>query len=177
LGALREAHVLADPEERARAMRERLDAAAKAAGGALIEDDFLVHENLSLVEEPHVVAGGYDEEFLELPERVILEVAKGHQRYFGVRAAGGRILPRYLAVVNTALAPENVRLGNDRVMRARLADARFFYRTDLEHPLAERRQKLSGIVFQKRLGTVLGKAERIERLARELGLMLQLPEA
>jgi len=80
LDVLRQAHVLADPEERARVMRERLDAAARAAGGALIEDDFLVHENLSLVEEPHVVAGGYDDEFLQLPERVILEVAKGHQR-------------------------------------------------------------------------------------------------
>ena len=177
LDVLRAAHVLADPAERARIMRERLDAAAKAAGGHLIEDDFLVHENLSLVEEPHVITGGYGDEFLELPERVILEVAKGHQRYFGIRAADGTLLPRYLSVVNTALAPDNIRRGNDRVMRARLADARFFYREDLKHPLAFRRQKLAGIVFQKRLGTVLGKAERIERLARELGLLLQLPEA
>ena len=177
LDVLRAAHVLADPAERARIMRERLDAAAKAAGGHLIEDDFLVHENLSLVEEPHVITGGYGDEFLELPERVILEVAKGHQRYFGIRAADGTLLPRYLSVVNTALAPDNIRRGNDRVMRARLADARFFYREDLKHPLADRRQKLAGIVFQKRLGTVLGKAERIERLARELGLLLQLPEA
>jgi glycyl-tRNA synthetase beta chain len=177
LDALRAEHVLADPEERASVMRERLAAAAKAAGGALIEDEFLVHENLSLVEEPHVITGGYEEEFLELPERVILEVAKGHQRYFGVRSADGRLLPRYLSVVNTAAAPENIRRGNDNVMRARLADARFFYREDLKHPLASRRDKLAGIVFQKRLGTVLGKAERVERLAREIGLLLQLPEA
>ncbi len=102
LDALRAAHVLADPEERARVMRERLAHAAKAAGGALIEDDFLVHENLSLVEDPHIITGGYGDEFLELPEQVILEVAKGHQRYFGVRAADGRLLPRYLSVVNTA---------------------------------------------------------------------------
>jgi glycyl-tRNA synthetase beta chain len=177
LDALREAHVLADPEERAEVMRKRLSDAAQAAGGALIQDDFLVQENLSLVEEPHVITGGYGDEFLELPERVILEVAKGHQRYFGVRGEGGRLLPCYLSVVNTAVAPDNIRRGNDRVMRARLADARFFFREDLKHPLAERRGKLSGIVFQKRLGTVLGKAERIERLARELGLLLQLPEA
>jgi glycyl-tRNA synthetase beta chain len=176
LDVLRKAHVLADPEERARVMRERLDAAARAAGGHLIEDEFLVHENLSLVEEPHVITGGYEAEFLELPERVILEVAKGHQRYFGVRSADGRLLPRYLAVVNTAENPESVRRGNDRVMRARLADARFFYREDLKHPLASSRQKLGGIVFQKRLGTMLAKAERIERLARELGLLLMLPE-
>ncbi|APR84650.1 Glycyl-tRNA synthetase beta chain [Minicystis rosea] len=177
LDELRAAHVIADPEERARLMRERLEAAAKDAGGKLIEDDFLVGENLSLVEEPQVVVGGFETEYLELPERVILEVAKGHQRYFGARAPDGRLLPKYLSVVNTALAPENIRRGNDRAMRARLADARFFYRTDLETPLADRRQKLAGIVFQKRLGTVLGKAERIERLARELGLLLMLPEA
>src|SRR4029077_6530645 len=98
----RAAHVLADPEERARVMRERLDAAAKSAGGALIEDDFLVHENLRLVEEPQVIVGGYEPEFLELPERVILEVAKGHQRYFGIRSDGGKLLPRYLSGGHTA---------------------------------------------------------------------------
>jgi len=131
LDVLRRARVLAAPDERERVMRERLLDGAHAAGGRLIEDDFLVHENLSMVEEPHVITGGYDEEFLELPERVILEVAKGHQRYFGVRAPDGRLLPKYLAVVNTAEHEENIRRGNDRVMRARLADARFFYREDL----------------------------------------------
>lgn len=175
--ALRGAHVLVDPEERARVMKERLLSAAKNAGGTLIEDDFLIGENLSLVEEPHVIIGGYADEFLELPERVILEVAKGHQRYFGVRGPDGKLLPKYLSVVNTAEKPENIRRGNDRTMRARLSDARFFYTEDLKIPLAERRTKLAGIVFQKRLGTVLGKAERVERLARELGLLLQLPEA
>jgi glycyl-tRNA synthetase beta chain len=128
------------------------------------------------VEEPHVIVGGYADEFLELPERVILAVAKGHQRYFGVRGTDGQLLPRYLSVVNTAVVPENIRRGNDRVMRARLADARFFYREDVAVPLADRRQKLKGIVFQKRLGTMLGKAMRIERLAREIGLLLSLPE-
>jgi glycyl-tRNA synthetase beta chain len=142
----------------------------------LIEDDFLIHENLSLVEEPHVIVGGYEKEFLALPERVILEVAKGHQRYFGLRSPDGSLMPNYLAVVNTAENPANIRLGNDRVMRARLADARFFYNEDMKTPLASRREKLSGIVFQKRLGTVLAKAERIERLAREIGLLLMLPE-
>lgn len=177
IGALRAAHVLVDPIERLAVMRERLDAAAREAGGAIIEDDFLMQENLSLVEEPHVVVGGFGEEFLELPERVILEVAKGHQRYFGLRdPSTGALLPRYLTVVNTAEVPANIRRGNDRVMRARLADARFFFREDLKVPLAQRREKLSGVVFQKRLGTMLTKAERIERLARELGLMLMLPE-
>ena len=174
--SLRAAHVIVDPEERARLMRERLLEAAAKTNGALIEDDFLVGENLSLVEEPHVVVGSFAEDYLALPERVILEVAKGHQRYFGVRSADGKLLPRYLSVVNTAENVANIQSGNDRVMRARLADAKFFYGEDMKIPLAERRAKLDGIVFQKRLGTMLAKAERIERLARELGLLLQLPE-
>jgi len=174
--ALHGAHVIVDLDTRAKLLRARLEAAAREAGGTLIEDDFLAHENLSLVEEPHVIVGGYEEEFLVLPEQVILEVAKGHQRYFGVRSADGKLLPKYLAVVNTAENPANIRRGHDGAMRARLSDARFFYREDLRHPLAERREKLGGIVFQKRLGTMLQKAERVERLARELGLLLMLPE-
>ncbi len=172
LAAMRGAHVLVDPAERRQALASALQEGARAAGGALIEDDFLMGENASLVEEPHVIVGTFAEEFLELPARVILEVAKGHQRYFGVRDAAGQLLPRYLAVVNTALEPQNVARGNDRVMRARLADARFFYAEDGRVPLASRREKLGGIVFQKRLGTVLEKVDRIERLVRLVGARL-----
>ena len=173
---MREVHVLVDPQERRAVLAKALLAAANAANGVLIEDEFLMGENLSLVEEPHVVTGTFAEEFLELPERVILEVAKGHQRYFGMRDAAGKLMPKYLTVVNTALEPEIIAKGNDRVMRARLADARFFYKTDLDVPLASRREKLSGVVFQKRLGSVLEKATRVERLATEIGLLLGLPE-
>lgn len=174
--ALREAHVLADPVERRSVMGVRLHEAAQHLGGALIADDFLMQENLSLVEEPHIITGSFEGEFLELPEQVILAVARGHQRYFCVRGKDGKLLPNYLAVVNTAEHPQNIRRGNDRVMRARLSDARFFYQEDLKIPLADRRAKLSGIVFQKRLGSMLSRAVRIEKLARELGLLLQLPE-
>lgn len=172
LETMRDQHVLVDPAERREALVAAVARAAKQAGGDLIEDEFLVGENLSLVEEPHVVVGSFDPSFLELPERVILEVAKGHQRYFGVRGADGRLLPRYLAVVNTALEPELIVKGNDRVMRARLADAQFFYREDLKVPLADKRDKLAGVVFQKRLGSVLEKSDRVERLALELGQAL-----
>ncbi len=174
---LRQARVLVDPDERRTTMLARLHQAAKAAGGALIEDEFLVEENLSLVEDPQVVAGSFEREFLELPEDVILAVARGHQRYFGVRGADGKLLPRYLAVVNTAEAPELIVKGNDRVMRARLSDARFFHREDLKKSLASRRADLAGIVFQNKLGSVLGKSERIEKLARALGELLGRPAA
>lgn len=176
VATLREAHVLVEIAERRSAMVERLREAAAAAGGVLIEDGFLVEENLSLVEQPQIVTGGFDDEFLKLPERVILDVAKGHQRYFGVRDAKGKLMPKYLAVVNTAEKPENVRRGNDRVMRARLADAKFFYETDLATPLADRRGKLEGVVFHKRLGSVADKVRRIERLVPLLGAELELAD-
>jgi glycyl-tRNA synthetase beta chain len=175
-GALRAAHVLVDVEERTRTMLDRLHAAARELGGELIPDPFLVDENVSLVEEPHVVVGGFDPSFLALPERVILEVAKGHQRYFGVRAKDGSLLPKYLAVVNTAENRDNVRRGNDRVMRARLSDAKFFYDEDLKTPLGKRRAALDGIVFHKRLGTIGDKVRRTERLVGELGALLGLGE-
>ncbi|HMR12046.1 MAG TPA: glycine--tRNA ligase subunit beta, partial [Polyangiaceae bacterium] len=175
--ALRERHVLVRMEERAAAMQQRLSKAASEAGGQLIEAAFLVGENASLVEEPQVVVGGFDQEFLALPERVILDVAKGHQRYFGVRRADGGLMAKYLAVVNTAKNPANIRRGNDRVMRARLADAKFFYDEDLKIPLASRREKLDAVVFHKRLGSIGDKVARMARLVDELGKQLSLPAA
>jgi glycyl-tRNA synthetase beta chain len=172
--ALRKRHVLVDAEERKLVMVERLTAAAQAAGGTLIEDAFLVEENASLVEEPHVVVGSFDPAFLALPERVILDVAKGHQRYFGMRDSAGSLMPKYLAVVGTALNPDNVRRGNDRVMRARLADANFFYDEDRKVPLAERRNALDTVVFHKQLGSVGDKVRRLERLVGLLGPLLGL---
>jgi glycyl-tRNA synthetase beta chain len=173
LRRLREAHVFADPEERAKIMKERLVAAAREAGGELVQDEFLVDENLGLVEEPHIIVGSFDKSYLTLPETVILEVMRGHQRYFGMRGKDGKLQARYLAVVNTAENVDNVRKGNDRVLRARLADGRFFYDEDLKIPLLARREKLAGIVFQNRLGHMLAKSERIETLTEKLGGLLR----
>lgn len=169
LSTLRARHVLADVAERKQVMLERLRVKAGSVNGVLIEDGFLIEENASLVEEPQVIVGHFDRKFLALPEQVILAVAKGHQRYFGVRGPDGKLLPLYLAVVNTALKPDNVRRGNDRVMTARLSDAKFFYDEDLKIPLNTRSAALSGIVFQKRLGSVGDKVSRIERLIPLLG--------
>ena len=165
-------HVQVDPKERAATMVARLHEAAKELGGTLIEDAFLVGENLSLVEEPHIVAGSFEDRFRALPEGVILEVARGHQRYFGVRDAGGKLMPRYLAVVNTALRPDLIAKGNDRVMRARLSDAQFFYDEDKKHPLETRLDKLGGIVFHNKLGSVRDKVERIALLVDTIGALL-----
>jgi glycyl-tRNA synthetase beta chain len=170
LSQLRTAHVLADPGERSKVMQQRLVVAAREAGGELVEDEFLVGENLGLVDEPHVVTGSFDANYLTLPEAVILEVMRGHQRYFGVRGSDAKLKPCYLAVVNTGTPEnvENVRRGNNRVLRARLADARFFYDEDRKIPLVDRREKLAGIVFQNRLGHMLAdRAHRsVDRAAR-----------
>lgn len=174
---LRGARVLVDIPEREKTMNDRLARIAVETGGELIEDAFLVSENASLVEDPQVVAGSFDESFLSLPERVILDVAKDHQRYFGVRGKDGRLLPRYLAVVNTAEVMDNVRRGNDRVMRARLSDAKFFYDEDSKKSLAGRRAELDGVMFQKRLGSVGDKVRRLvtltDKIATRLGFSVE----
>jgi glycyl-tRNA synthetase beta chain len=167
--ALRDAHVVVSVEERQRVMRERLEEAARAAGGELVPDAFLMGENASLVEEPYVITGSFDPVFLALPEEVIVGVMRGHQRYFALRdPSTGTLLPRYLAVVNTARAPEVIVRGNDRVLRARLADARFFVDTDRAHGLDARVPQLDQVVFQAKLGTV---GERVRRLAQIVGAL------
>ncbi|AKF06598.1 glycine--tRNA ligase subunit beta [Sandaracinus amylolyticus] len=169
LAILRDAHVLADERERRRVMIERLEAKAREIGGDLVPDEFLVEENASLVEEPHVIAGSFEEAYLSLPDEVIVAVMRGHQRYFAVKAKGAdRLMPRYLAVVNTALDPATVTNGNDRALRPRLADARFFVETDRQTPLAARVPKLDGIVFQAKLGSVGEKTVRVGELAARL---------
>ncbi len=169
LGALRDAHVLADPAERRARMHAALLSKAAEIGGELIEDEFLMGECLSLVEEPHIVAGSFEAAFLTLPEEVIVAVMRGHQRYFAVRdPQTKKLLPRYLTVANTANDPARIALGNDRVLRARLADARFFVEEDRKTPLAERALKLAGVVFQNKLGTVAEKVQRTSALAETL---------
>jgi glycyl-tRNA synthetase beta chain len=177
VGALRERHVLADRDERVATMVERVHAAARALGATADPELMLIDENASLVEEPHVVSGSFDPELLELPAAVIRAVARGHQRYFCVQRSDDELLPNYLAVVNTALRPDLIVRGTDGVMRARLADARFFWREDQKKPLDAGFEKLGGIVFHNRLGTVLEKAERIARLSRHLAETLGLTAA
>ena len=174
---LRQAHVVVDASERRALMLEALHEACEEAGATLVEDDFLVRENLNLVEEPHVITGGFEEAFLSLPEDVIVAVAKGHQRYFCARRSDGKLANLYLAVAGTAVEPGNVRLGNDRVMRARLSDARFFFTEDMKVPLGTRTKQLSGIVFQDRLGSVREKVERMERLVGALADMVGVDAA
>jgi len=173
---LRAHHVLVDRDERAKLMMDRVEAAAKSAGGVQDPEPSLVSENASLVEEPFVVAGDFDPKYLELPASVIRAVARGHQKYFCIEKAGSpdALVPKYLAVVNTANDPARITKGMNRVMGARLADARFFYEEDKRASIEARVDKLAGIVFHNRLGTVREKVTRIEalsaRIAEAIGL-------
>ncbi len=172
--AMRDKHVLVDRDERVAVMMERVAEAATKAGGTHDKESFLVAENASLVEEPHVVTGSYETQFLDLPAAVIRAVARGHQRYFCVEKDEDTLLPHYITVVNTANRPDLIAQGNDRVMRARLSDAKFFYDEDRKVKIDDRIEKLSGIVFHNRLGSVKQKTERMASLAAEISALLGL---
>lgn len=172
---MRHAHVLVDRNEREALMMSRVAEAAKAAGGAADPEVSLVAENASLVEEPFVVTGTFDERFLALPAVVVRAVARGHQKYFCVQKSDEELLPSYLAVVNTANDPARIAKGMGRVMRARLSDAQFFYEEDKKANLEARVDKLAGIVFHHRLGTVREKVARLEKLAGRIAERLDLP--
>ena len=166
---LEAARVIVDIEARKARMMNALHSAAKELGGVLEPDAFLADECVSLVEEPFVVPGGFDEAFLALPDEVVISVMRDHQRYFAVRESeGGALLPAYLNVVNTAEDPATIAKGNDRVLRARLADARFFVEEDLKAPLSDRLPKLDSVVFQSKLGTMGAKVRRLESNANAI---------
>jgi glycyl-tRNA synthetase beta chain len=129
----------------------------------------LLEENLGLIEEPFVVSGGFDEAYLQLPDKLILDVMRTHQRYFGVRKSNGELLPAYLAVANTALAPDTIAKGNNRAIRARLSDARFFVETDRKAGFDTYANKLSSVRYHAKLGSLADKTQRIAAASVAIG--------
>jgi glycyl-tRNA synthetase beta chain len=120
---------------------------------------------VNLTEWPSVILGSFDREFLELPEEVLVTVMRDHQKYFAIEDAAGSLLPNFLAVLNTEGDPQGlIRHGNERVLRARFNDARFFWQTDQKHPLRERVPWLKDVTFQKDLGSYYDKTRRVQRL-------------
>jgi glycyl-tRNA synthetase beta chain len=171
-GALRRAHVVVDAGERRGAIEAALGAAARAAGGRLVSDEELLDQVAFLVETPGVLAGSFDARYLNLLPDIVKTAMKQHQRYFCVEDAEGRLLPRFLSVVNVpaddAARLAIVRAGNERVLAARLEDAEFYWEEDQKTPLRAKVPLLDRVVWQERLGTVGEKARRIERLALHL---------
>jgi glycyl-tRNA synthetase beta chain len=163
--ALRSAKVLGR-EEREQRIRKQLDAATRTIPGARWrEDKSLLDTVINLTEFPSAVLGSFDQEFLELPEEVLVTVMRDHQKYFAIEDASGGLLPHFLAVLNTDGDPRGIiRHGHERVLRARFNDARFFWQTDQKHPLRERTLWLKHVTFQKDLGSYYEKTRRVQRL-------------
>ncbi len=164
--ALRGAKVLG-AAEREQVIRKALDAATRTIPGARWrEDEPLVATVVNLTEFPSAVLGSFDPEFLDLPEEVLVTVMRDHQKYFAIEDANGKLLPYFLAVLNTAADSDGlIRHGNERVLRARFNDARFFWQTDQKQTLRQRVELLRNVTFQKDLGSYYDKTMRIQRMA------------
>lgn len=163
---MQKARVMVDVNRRREEIRRQvIETAAKEGGLAEIEED-LLDEVTNLVEFPTALCGSFDEGYLGMPEEVLITPMREHQRYFPVRGQGGRLLARFIAVSNGGADNiDIVRAGNEKVLRARLSDAAFFWQEDLKEPLEERVDGLKKVVFQESLGTVYEKVQRITALA------------
>jgi glycyl-tRNA synthetase beta chain len=153
--------------EREQQIRKALDAATRTIPGARWrEDKTLLDTVVNLTEFPSVILGNFDAQFLELPEEVLVTVMRDHQKYFAVEDASGKLAPHFLAVLNTDADREGtIRHGNERVLRARFNDARFFWQTDQKQSLRDRLDLLKHVTFQKDLGSYYDKTIRTQRLA------------
>jgi glycyl-tRNA synthetase beta chain len=169
---MRAAKVVVDVAERRHSIRKALDAATRTVAGARWrEDEALVETVVHLTEWPTVVLGDFEPEYLALPEEVLVTVMRDHQKYFAVEGVDGKLLPHFLAVLNIQVDPEGeatIRHGNQKVLRARFKDARFFWDFDQKTPLIQRVESLKNVTFQKELGSYHWKTEENLRVAREL---------
>ena len=171
--ALKAAKVIVDPAARRALLSEELARAAAGVKGEVVPNPGLLEENTFLVEYPSVVVGNFEDKFLALPDEVLITSMREHQRYFSLRSADGRLLPHFIAVNNTLTRnPDIVRQGHERVIRARLSDAMFFFQEDSKTPLAKRVEALKGVVFHSLLGTSYEKMERFRELAVSLSRQL-----
>ena len=157
---------------------EAAQALAAEVGGRVPEEarGALLAEVANLVEAPTPLRGRFEERYLSLPREVLVTVMRKHQRYFPVEDRKGKLLPYFVTVANGPVDVEAVRQGNEAVIRARYADAEFFWKQDTSRPLESFRPALAGLVFQERLGSMLEKNERLEQLALQLASWLELSD-
>ncbi|MFP5506975.1 MAG: glycine--tRNA ligase subunit beta, partial [Gammaproteobacteria bacterium] len=176
-----EGRVLADFAARREAIRGQVIAAGVAAGGRAVIKEELLDEVSALVEWPVAVLGDFETRFLDVPSEALISTMQDNQKYFPVVDAAGKLLPHFITIANiVSRDPVQVKAGNERVVRPRLADAAFFWNQDRKQRLEERIDKLGTMVFQNRLGTLLDKQKRVATLAghiaRHIGGVPQLAE-
>jgi glycyl-tRNA synthetase beta chain len=161
--------VIVDPERRKELVRRESHRVAAAAGGHLLPDEELLEQITYLVEYPSAVHGTFSREFLKVPKEVLITSMRSHQRYFSIVDGQGNLMPGFITINNTLTDdPSVVVKGNERVLRARLSDARFFFEEDQKVRLDERVEELKKVVYQQKLGTSFEKMERFRALAEEL---------
>lgn len=166
LPALRHGYVDAELSGRRRSIRQQVEHLAAEAGGTAMIDASVLDEVTALCEWPVALLGRFDASFLEVPPEVLIETMQANQKYFPVLDGAGQLLPCFITLSNIeSREPEQVRAGNERVIRPRFADAKFFWEQDLKTPLSARVDALQGIVFQHQLGTLLEKTERVAKLS------------
>ncbi len=177
---LKSAYVTVDPEERSNLIKEQVKAVAENLGGYTVIYPDLLAEVTNLVEYPSAVVGKFEPEFLELPTEVITEVMVTHQRYFPVfkpDSSQQELLPNFITISNADPQKSDiVAVGNERVIRARLADGRFFYEADLTKPIESFLPQLEKVTFQEELGSVRTKIDRVVKIAEQISTQLELAE-
>ena len=178
LGVVEAAHVVSSEQAREAVIREGVAQAEQRTGASAELPEKTLLEVVNLCEQPTVLVGTFDEEFLRVPEEIIVDAMLMHQRYFPLYDADGKLTNNFIVVSNGDPAhADTITGGNERVVRARLSDAKFFYEEDLKHPLETYVDRLDEVVFQETLGTMKEKADRIVALAKHLAADAQLSEA
>ncbi len=159
-------HVIADFDSRREAIRAQVMEAAEKSGGKAVIDEELLNEVTGLVEWPLAVVGSFEERFLEVPPECLISAMKGHQKYFHMVDGEGKLMPNFITVSNIdSRHPEYVREGNERVIRPRLTDADFFWNQDKKVKLDSRLESLKSVTFQKKLGSLYDKTQRVAAIA------------
>ncbi|ACB52340.1 glycyl-tRNA synthetase beta chain [Crocosphaera subtropica ATCC 51142] len=174
---LRSAYVEVDPKQRQQIIEKDIETIAKDLKGKADLPEDLLTEVINLIEYPTAVAGKFDPEFLNLPTEVIITVMVKHQRYFAVKKSDNELLPNFITIANGDPNKKDIiAQGNERVIRARLADAQFFYTSDCDEPLDSYLPELENVTFQKELGTMRDKVDRIMEMAQQMAEQLEITE-
>jgi glycyl-tRNA synthetase beta chain len=166
LKKMNENYVVINQEDRRKLIEQSVSDKVKEVSGVQINDPDLVVTVANLVEYPSAVCGGFDKSFLGLPAPVLITAMRKHQKYFAVEDTSGRLMPHFVAINNTIARDTSiVTKGHERVLRARLSDAAFFFKEDRKKPLVDRLNNLKEVIYQAKLGTSFGKVERFSSMA------------
>ncbi len=161
LHQLEASYVIVEPAKRRKMIIEQIEQIAKEKGGSVLKDDELIDTVTFLVEYPAAICGDFDKKYLELPKDILINAMKEHQKYFSMIDKNGMLMPHFICIANTkAKDMDIVKKGNERVLRARLDDASFYFKEDRKKKLSDRTNDLNGVVFQEQLGTLYDKVQR-----------------